>query len=248
MNEHLTDRSFWESFWRSKTDLIFRIKKDYVFGEQLQRAAEEVGAKTAIELGGFPGYYSVYFKKHLHLDTTLFDYFISKEIVRELLIANDLREDDIHVIEADLFSYQPDKQYDIVSSFGLIEHFGDTKDIISRHVNFLKPGGKLFITLPNFRSVNGWVQRTFDKSNYDKHNISSMDPQFLASIATELGLKEVRSYYSGGFSIWLENRKQHSVLTRACVKLLWYAGKVPTKIFRFESRVLAPYIILECKR
>jgi 2-polyprenyl-3-methyl-5-hydroxy-6-metoxy-1,4-benzoquinol methylase len=59
--------------------------------------------------------------------------------------------------------------------FGLIEHFNDTKFIIGEHLKFLKPGGTLFITLPNFKSVNGWVQRSFDKENYDKHNINSMD-------------------------------------------------------------------------
>jgi len=248
MNEHLTDRNFWESFWKSKNDLIFKIEKDYVFGEQLRQAAQDIKAESAIELGGFPGYYSIYFKKHLNLDTTLFDYFISKDIVNELLAANDLKEDDIRIIEEDLFSYQPVRQYDIVSSFGLIEHFGDTRDIISRHVEFLKPGGVLFITLPNFRSVNGWVQKTFDRCNYDKHNIHSMDPQFLATIASQLGLKEIKSYYYGGFSIWLENRKQHSPAIRTFIKALWYAGKIPTKIFRFESKLLSPYIILECKK
>ncbi|HXI00419.1 MAG TPA: class I SAM-dependent methyltransferase [Sphingobacteriaceae bacterium] len=248
MSEHLTDRNFWESFWRSKKDLIFPVKKDYVFGDILAVKSKEVHAKTAIELGGFPGYYSIYFKKHLNLDTTLFDYFISKDIINELLMANQLNVNDIHIIEADLFNFQPDQQYDMVSSFGLIEHFGDTKDIISRHVQFLKPGGMLFITLPNFRSVNGWVQKTFDRSNYDKHNIRSMDPQFLSSIAHELGLKEVKAYYHGGFSVWLENQKQHTPLTRTLVKLLWYAGKIPTKLFGFESRMLSPYIILLGKR
>lgn len=248
MNEHLTDRDFWESFWRSKTDLIFKIKKDYVFGDQLRQAANDINAKTAIELGGFPGYYSVYFKKYLKLDTTLFDYFISREIIKELLEANELKENDIHIIEDDLFNYKPEQLYDIVSSFGLIEHFSDTKDIIARHVEFLKPGGILFITLPNFRSVNGWVQKTFDRSNYNKHNIHCMDPKFLSAIASQLGLKEIRSSYYGGFSIWLENRKQHSRITRAFVKSLWYAGKISSKIFRFESKLLSPYIILECKR
>lgn len=248
MNEHLTDRNFWESFWNSKTGLIFRIKKDYVFGERLSKAVHDIQAKTAIELGGFPGYYGIYFKKYLNLDTTLFDYFISKDIINQLLIANDLNEDDIHIIEADLFNYQPERQFDMVSSFGLIEHFSDTKDIIFRHIRFLKPGGVLFITLPNFRSINGWVQKTFDKNNYDKHNINSMDPEFLSSIAGQLGLKEVKACYYGRFSIWLENREQHSVFTRALVKILWYAGKVPTKILGFESKWLSPYIILQCKR
>lgn len=245
MNEHLTDRNFWESFWKSKKDLIFQIKKEYVFGDLLKRAADNIKAKTAIELGGFPGYYSIYFKKHLNLETTLFDYFISKDIINELLIANDLKENDIHIIEADLFNYQPEKQYDIVSSFGLIEHFSDTRDIISRHVNFLKPGGILFITLPNFHSINGWVQKTFDRENYDKHNIRSMDTELLAGIASELGLKDVKAYYSGGFSLWLENNKRHSVITHAFLKVLWFAGKIPTKLFGFESRLLSPYIVLE---
>lgn len=245
MNEHLTDRKFWESFWKSKKDLIFKIKKDYVFGDLLKKAADDIKAKTAVELGGFPGYYSIYFKKHLNLDTTLFDYFISEDMIKELLRANDLEANDIQIIEADLFNYQPEKQYDIVSSFGLIEHFSDTRDIIARHIRFLKPGGRLFITLPNFRGVNGWVQKTFDLENYKKHNIMCMDTDLLAGIASELGLKDVSAYYSGGFSLWLENNKRHSVITRTFLKMLWYAGKIPTKLLGFESMLLSPYIILE---
>ena len=151
MSEHLTDRNFWESFWRSKKGLIFKIKENYVFGHQLAYIVNKAKAKSAIELGGFPGYYSIYFKKHLKLDTTLFDYFISKPIISELLQENELKEDDITIIEADLFNYQPQQQYDLVSSFGLIEHFTDTKNIIARHLSFLIPGGNLFITLPNFK-------------------------------------------------------------------------------------------------
>jgi trans-aconitate methyltransferase len=248
MSAHLTDRKFWESFWRSKKDLIFPVNRNYVFGDILAEKAKEINARTAIELGGFPGYYSVFFKKHLQLDTTLFDYFISEEITDQLLAANGLQQGDIKVIEADLFNYEPQQQYDIVSSFGLIEHFSDTKDIIARHIPFLKPGGVLFITLPNFRSVNGWVQKAFDKDNYDKHNIQSMDLALLSGAAKQLGLKEVKCYYSGGFSVWLENQKHHPLATRILVKAIWYAGKIPVKLLGFESRLLSPYIILECKR
>jgi trans-aconitate methyltransferase len=247
MSEHLTDRNFWESFWRSKNNLIFKIKKDYVFGDLLAEAARETQAKTAIELGGFPGYYSTYFRKYLNLDTTLFDYFISKDIIKELLTANGLKENDIHIIEADLFKYKPERQYDIVSSFGLIEHFSDTKDIIARHLQFLKPGGTLFITLPNFRSVNGWVQKNFDEENYLKHNINSMDPSLLKSIAAELGLKDIKSGYHAKFSVWLENKEKNSAITKAFVKSIWYAGKIFTKILPFESRLLSPYIVLVAK-
>ncbi len=248
INSRLTDRNFWVSFWESKKDLIFDVKRDYVFGEIIGKLAEENNVKTAIELGGFPGSYSVYLKKYYQIDTTLFDYFIHPGIVKDLLLKNSLHEGDIAVVEADLFNYVPEKQFDMVMSFGLIEHFKDIKDIIKRHLNFLKPGGVLFIVVPNFRAVNGWVQKTFDRENYNKHNIDSMDPRFLAEIAAGLGLKSIKSYHYGKFSLWLENREQKPALTKIFTKLIWYGGKAIVKLFPFESRTLSPYIILQAKR
>ncbi|GAA4904072.1 class I SAM-dependent methyltransferase [Mucilaginibacter defluvii] len=245
MDNNLTDRSFWKSFWEAKKGLIFPIKANYVFGDILGKLIAEKQIKTAIELGGFPGYYATYLKKYQKLDTTLFDYYIHRDIIKKLLEANGLSESDITIIEADLFNYTPEKQYDLVSSFGLIEHFNDTKAIIETHLQFLKPGGVLFITLPNFVGVNGWVQRKFDRDNYDKHNINSMNLQLLADSCRQLGLKEVECYYSGKFSIWLENKAEQSALAKVFVKGLWFAGKVFTKIVPVESKALSPYIVLK---
>ena len=158
---------------------------------------------------------------------------------------NGLKPGDIKIIEADLFTYQPEVLYDLVLSFGLIEHFNDTKSIIETHLQFLKPGGSLFITLPNFKGVNGWVQRKFDRSNYDKHNISSMEPQLLKEYCRQLGLKDVEAYYHGRFSVWLENRSEQGKLVRSLVKAIWLAGKVTTKIVPFQSKALSPYIVLK---
>ncbi|RYY33753.1 MAG: methyltransferase domain-containing protein [Sphingobacteriaceae bacterium] len=245
MENNLTDRSFWKSFWEAKKGLIFPIKANYVFGDILGKLIAEKGIKSAIELGGFPGYYAIYLKKYQKLDATLFDYYIHQDITYQLLQANGLQPNDIDIIEADLFNYTPERQYDLVSSFGLIEHFNDTKAIIETHLQFLKPGGVLFITLPNFTGVNGWVQRKFDMENYNKHNIKSMNLQLLADNCKALGLKEVECYYSGKFSIWLENKGQKSSITKAFLKGVWLAGKVFTKIVRVESKVLSPYIVLK---
>lgn len=248
MDKFLTDRAFWKSFWESKKDVIFQIKPNYIFGDILGKIITKHDTKSAIELGGFPGYYSVYLKKYQKLDTTLFDYYIHKEIINKLLEKHGLEPGDIKIIEADLFNYTPRVLYDMVLSFGLIEHFIDTKDIIERHLQFLKPGGVLFITLPNFHSVNGWVQRKFDKENYDKHYINCMDPQLLMEICKYLGLKKIRCYYHGKFSTWLENRDQKSKLVRAFVKTIWFTGKVITKVIPIESRRLSPYIVLKAEK
>lgn len=248
MDNLLTDRAFWVNYWERKNDLSVSIPENYLFHEELGRIVKDQKVKTAIELGGFPGYYAVFLKKYLRLDVTLLDYFIHQPITNELLQTNGLKQSDIHIIETDLFNYVPEQKYDLVLSCGLIEHFNDTADIINRHISFVKSGGTLFITLPNFKALNGWFQKEFDRENYDKHNISCMDPDFLASICEKAGLKVVQSRYYGNFSLWLEDEKQKPIGVRLLKKSLWVAGKILTKIIPFNSRQLSPYIILEARK
>ena len=244
----LTDRNFWTRYWESKSDLAFTVPPNYLFHQQLEEIIRREKPETAIELGGFPGYYTIFLKKHFGIDSTLFDYFVHPEILHSVLVKNGLSEKDISIIESDLFEYLPEKQYDLVLSCGLIEHFEDTKDIIARHLSFLKPGGTLFITLPNFRSVNGWVQKNFDKENYLKHNINCMDPAFLQGILKELGMEVRKAGYWGRYSVWLENKSEKSTAVKAFIKTIWLAGKVLTKIIPVESKSLSPYIMLEAKK
>jgi SAM-dependent methyltransferase len=248
MENLLTDRAFWVDYWERKKGLSTVIKSNYLFSKQLASIIENRGVRTAIELGGFPGYYAVFLKKYFKLDVTLLDYFVHQPVTNDLLKANGLKPADIHIIETDLFKYDPEQQFDLVLSCGLIEHFNDTADIINRHISFVKPGGTLFITLPNFKAVNGWFQKNYDKENYDKHNIDCMDPAFLADICKKAGLEVVQSRYFGRFSVWLENESQNSLGTRLLKQSIWIGGKVLTKLIPFDSKQLSPYIILEAKK
>ena len=248
MRNLLTDRNFWVKYWESKTDLSVPIPSNYLFHRQLADIVKTQNTKTAIELGGFPGYYAVFLKKYLKLDVTLLDYFVHLPITQQLLQTNGLAANDIKIIETDLFTYTTPTQYDLVLSCGLIEHFNDTADIIQRHIAFLKPGGTLFITLPNFKAVNGWFQRKFDKENYDKHNINSMDIALLANICKDAGLQVVQSRYFGKFSVWLENEKQRAIGVRLLKKSIWWIGKLFTKMVPINVKALAPYIILEARK
>ncbi|WDF55107.1 class I SAM-dependent methyltransferase [Mucilaginibacter sp. KACC 22063] len=244
MGNELTDRNFWANYWESKEGLAFKVSAHYTFHKLLKEILGNKEIKTAIELGGFPGYYAIFLKKYFGLDTSLFDFYIHPSTLKQVLAANDLQEKDIEVIEGDLFSYSPKNLYDLVLSCGLIEHFNDTKDIIARHAAFLKPGGTLFITLPNFTGVNGWLQRKYDPENYSKHNIDSMNPQLLADYCKALGLKNVKSGYYGKFSIWLENKAQQPSSVKVFFKGLWLAGKIATKIIPVDSKRLSPYIVV----
>ena len=171
-SDALTDYDFWKNYWLSKEGLIFPIPNQYTFTKELTHLIESKKIKTLLEIGGFPGYYSVWAGKKFYVKSTLLDFVILGELVDQLKKANDY-EGPINIWEKDLFSDDPEgkNSFDLVISNGLIEHFKDTQDIIERHVNYLSNGGQLFISLPNFKGLNGWFQRTFDPENYAKHHI-----------------------------------------------------------------------------
>lgn len=247
MTNELTDRAFWTKYWESKKGLAVPIPSNYLFHKELSQLVKQGEVKTAIELGGFPGYYTIFLKKHLGVQACLLDYFVHPAIIEDLCSVNEVDPREIQIIETDLFTYQPREKYDLVLSCGLIEHFKDTQDIISRHIAFLKPGGTLFITLPNFRGFNGWIQKAFDRSNYEKHEIACMDPELLKKIIQDLGLEVKQAGYYGKFSAWLENWDEQNIFIKGFFKAAWFTGKVFTKIIPFESKALSPYILIEAK-
>src|SRR5260221_8495282 len=114
MSNELTDKAFWANYWESKQGLAFNVPPNYTFYKLLERIIKQHKPETAIELGGFPGYYAIFLKKYFSLNTTLFDYYIHNGVLKEVLNTNDLTEKDVEVIEGDLFNYQPQKQYDLV--------------------------------------------------------------------------------------------------------------------------------------
>lgn len=246
----LTERKFWEDYWNNKRDQLIGPVHESGFHNRVLDAviASNSNIKSSIELGGFPGTFSIYVKKKYNLETTLLDYFIDQSIVDDLLAANGLDKNAIDLIEDDLTLDHPiEKKYDLVFSIGLIEHFVDTKGIIKRHLDYAKPGADLLIILPNFRGINGWLQRKFDKPNYDVHNIDSMDLDLLKSIADELNIENASTYYVGRFSIWLENYKTQNIFVKLFFKTLFVVGKVYTRIIPRESKTLSPLIVLKGK-
>lgn len=240
MNNNLTDRKFWEEYWKN-----YQYTKipDHVFFEQYIPKMPQ-GA-TAIEIGGFPGTMSIFFHKKYGLDVSLLDYYIDTNIVNKLEKHNDLVSNTIHCIEQDFFSYQSDFKYDLVYSIGFIEHFEDTLDVIKRHVELLSENGDLLIILPNFRGLNGWLQKCFDRPNYDAHNLNSMKIKLLNEIMKKLPVKEIHIDYIGKPMLWLEPKATKSnKIKRSIVKL----ASCLIKLIPIKGRILSPYIIIRARK
>jgi len=240
----LTSREFWSGYWRNKSDEFkLPIQSEYLFTPLFRKEIENMKPSNAVELGGFPGTFSIYLNKYFQLPTTLVDYFIDDELLHQFMEANDLKSGDLTWKEADILTEGLlHDTYDFVFSIGLIEHFEDTTQILRSHVKYVRIGGSLLIVLPNFRGINGWFQRNFDIENYNKHYIQCMDPQLLKQELKNLGCTNIEAGYFAKFSIWLENYKLQPVWAKALFKATWTMGKILSKIVPMDSKLFSPYI------
>ncbi|MES2795162.1 MAG: methyltransferase domain-containing protein [Bacteroidota bacterium] len=248
MENQLTTRQFWLDYWESKQGLVFEIPANYIFLDQIEKIIKQKKYESLLEVGGFPGYFSVWAHQKLNIETTLLDYVVHLKILNQLEVANRIEKGSVKVIETDLFQFSSEKKYDFVTSNGLIEHFIDTKEVIQKHSDLLANGGTLFVTLPNFKSLNGWFQKIFDYDNYQKHNINCMNLSLLTNICQDLGLKEISAKYDGKFMIWLENESQKPWAVRVLKKLIWLPLKIIFKLIPIDTKLFSPYIILTAQR
>lgn len=58
------------------------------------------------------------------------------------------------IIEAYFENYTPTEMFDVIIMGFILEHVDDPDFILKRYRNFLKPTGKLYVTVPNAKSLN----------------------------------------------------------------------------------------------
>ncbi|MBP6755855.1 MAG: methyltransferase domain-containing protein [Bacteroidia bacterium] len=233
-----TEKATWEKYWETYCPDV--ITNENQFRSLFERIKDGNNNQKFIEIGGFPGSFSIYFSKFKKYKATLLDYFISEKVINGLFEKNGIKREEIEIIETDFFSYSNDNFYDVVFSSGFIEHFDDTKNVISKHVDLIKKNGILLITLPNLTGLNGLVQKYLDKNNYNIHNIKSMNLLFLKKICKELDLKNIEIDYYGKPMVWLEATAPQNSFVKRMIKLF----SLSLKLVPFKGKYFSPYIYI----
>lgn len=237
MNNY-TDKKFWDNYWANYE--FEKMPSEVPFIEYMPLLK---GGNSFIEIGGFPGTMATYFYKNGIPDVTILDYILNKEVINKVEKMYQIPANTVKSIEADFFNYSSEKVYDIVFSYGFIEHFEDVKDVIKRHVDLVAQNGKLLIVLPNFRGINGWIQKVFDVENLNCHNLKSMEFGLLKNIMSELDVKNIKIEYTRKPMLWLRPNKG-SKLTHLFVKFLSYF----LKLFPIKNRYLSPFIVIYAEK
>lgn len=243
-NNNLTNQKHWDDSYKDLTffkpsfsDPISRvIKKHIASGDSI---------KKVFEVGCFPGRYLSIFgdKKYVLNGIDLTPRVLTD--MPEWLNNKGYKNGNFYC--DDFFKVSFDNTYDIVCSFGFIEHFVNYKDVLLRHLSIVSSDGIIIVSTPNFK---GFLQRVLhkllDKSNLDRHYLPSMDPLDWKKILTNNGCEIIFCGYIGGFDFWAESDSKNT-FKKILIKILNLSGKV-LRFLPFNGKIFSPYAIIVAKK
>lgn len=81
--------------------------------------------------------------------------------------------------------------FDVVFSYGFIEHIYPPEKAVKLHLDLAKPGGYVVIQIPRFRGFNYWKVKFFRSELLPLHNLSIMNADVLSKICSSKGMKTI---------------------------------------------------------
>lgn len=203
---------------------------------------------SIIEIGCANSIWPIYFKKNFNAISDGLDY--SKIGCKKSRALFKYHKIDGKIYCADLFNPPKTifKKYDFVVTFGVIEHFVETKGCLEACAKLLKPGGSLITIIPNMNGINGFLQKMIDRKVYDVHVPLSKKDLTKAHENSSLLLKKCDYFLSvnlsvinsGTFSSSRYNKYLRHLLS-SISKTFWSLEKLKIKIpCNFVS---SPYLI-----
>jgi SAM-dependent methyltransferase len=155
---------------------------------------------------------------------------------------------------ADLFSPPADllQKFDLVVSFGVVEHFEDTAHCLKSCAAFVKPGGLLLTLIPNIPSLIGFIQKFVDRAVYDVHVPLTKKNMLDAHQSAALELSYCDYFMSINLSVVNSGSFSHHKLNPLLRRILSGTSKISWILERYGLRIpknwlTSPYIMTVAK-
>lgn len=179
MQQNLLPQTYWDSLWTpglvpdpiDPADPALRnhVYRDFdtLFVEMFDNISSNAG--RLLEIGCGRSRWLPYFAKRFGCKVAGLDYSPDGcERAREILAKAGVSAD---VVCGDLFASPPamPAQFDVVVSFGVVEHFADTPAALSAMSRFATPGGLMLTVIPNMVGMTGVATRVLNRPLFEQH-------------------------------------------------------------------------------
>ncbi len=161
----------------------------------------------------------------------------------------------------DIFHPNPTngEKFDVVFSYGVIEHFSEPQKVIQIFKTFASENGVLITLIPNFTGLAGRLTKYFIKDVYDIHNV--INSRQLASYHENNGLEIIKNGYAGAFAFgvipWIRSNhwlfRKNTVRRKVTLFILRACDRITGAIFKalpfdLSTQFFSPYVICIAKK
>jgi 2-polyprenyl-3-methyl-5-hydroxy-6-metoxy-1,4-benzoquinol methylase len=147
----------------------------------------------------------------------------------------------------DLFAHTlPPASFDLVYSFGVVEHFDDARPAVREHLRLVRPGGTVLITIPNLRGIYGRLEAVFDPAHLAIHNLTIMSERSLEALVAPEDDASATAYRFGRLIPSTVSWQRR--LPRPAVSAIHVAATVMGLLQPVDVAPICPWLVLEAHR
>lgn len=205
---------YWDAVWRDhdrvkrRAARVLKKRTNYVDAAFLHLLFDLLSDRLAdntsiLEIGCANSLWLPYLARHGGFRISGLDYSaVGCEQERELLT-----ECGVHgtVMQGDALTPPQalERQFDLVYSYGVVEHFENTSRVIESFARFLKPNGILVTIVPNLAGINGVLMHFLNPDQFRRH--MCLTPVDLSNAYEAAGLRVERSTFCLSVNLGLTN-------------------------------------------
>lgn len=242
-NNNLTDVGYWTGCFKNHSFLL-GLERDNPILEWFHKVSEYKSSGSCIEIGVIPGGNIGQFGS-MGYEISGVDWIENTEQLGEFFARAGYKVG--RFWSGDFFQMDASSRYDIVTSFGFVEHFSNFEEVILRHAGLVADDGLLFFTVPNFRGkVQHLLHRYIDPENLKRHNIESMNPEVWVDILRDAGFEIIKVGYVGNFAFWADTQKG-TLLQKLCRRFLTVVSPFLSKILP-KSQAYSPFCAIIARK
>jgi len=247
IDNDLTDPHYWSIRQKGLKKLRGEYLWDASWAEWLPIVVphlQQYEGQRFLELGCSPGLVSALICSRISLNPEGVDFSPEADLYMRNLEAVGVV--DARLYHSDLREFTPESPYDVVGSFGLVEHFEDPGEILGHHNRMLRKGGLCIVVIPNFRGFQYAYHYLFDRSDLRQHNKEVMSIEVFRSLARKYKHEVLSLGYSGRLRFWnvdLSGGRIRKIVRRCSSKLVREVSKRVGRILPEGHPWLAPWMV-----
>lgn len=255
-HDKLTTKQYWDSLAREHNLPKVATPRKYssmVVMQFVDSVLRDEKKSTFFEVGCAASGWLPYFAQKYNYIVSGLDYSeVGCRLAEENM--NRLNIDYDQIICTDVFEWNSDTKYDIIFSYGVVEHFENPQALLDISYRHLNDNGIIITLVPNLQGFVGVLFRFFTYDIYKTHIIISTD--ILKQIHIDAGFSDIKTDYVGTFSLgvvpwklskrWIfkENSFQSKIALKFIGVLFWTINAI-LKMFnsKVSSKSFSPYVV-----